>query len=250
MAFKRRNMFYQNKKWETTGIASCSGRKCFGARTPSSAEWLSVITVQLTLTKHVLPEQEAGDNGNWTVELMMLPVVFLGQKTEAAPCGHEDGREPEEYAVEHVSALGRHVPLERLWVITVQPVLLGSKRRNIFYQNKKQKTTEIVEHVSALGRHLQLERLRVIAAQLISFKDGFSSKLFSGECKDALYRVLAKGQNFGPLLGDWTKALENLGVTISGEQEVSDIISRAFANTKQLIAMEMQRSDLSYPEVA
>ncbi|KAL1116135.1 hypothetical protein AAG570_005630 [Ranatra chinensis] len=37
---------------------------------------------------------------------------------------------------------------------------MGSKRRNMFYQNKKQETTEI-EHVSAFERHLQLEQLRL-----------------------------------------------------------------------------------------
>ncbi|KAL1116474.1 hypothetical protein AAG570_004947 [Ranatra chinensis] len=67
--------------------------------------------------------------------------------------------------IEHVSALGRRLQLERLWVMTVQflaevvftahgelyydhPQLLklkmASKSRNIIYENKKQETTEIV----------------------------------------------------------------------------------------------------------
>ncbi|KAL1117658.1 hypothetical protein AAG570_003973 [Ranatra chinensis] len=42
MASERRNMFYENKKQETTEIGTCnlpsfSGRTCFGAWTPSSA---------------------------------------------------------------------------------------------------------------------------------------------------------------------------------------------------------------------
>ncbi|KAL1129123.1 hypothetical protein AAG570_013654 [Ranatra chinensis] len=42
---------------------------------------------------------------------------------------------------------------------------MASKRRNMFYEKKKQETTGI-ERISALGRHLQLERMRVITVQL------------------------------------------------------------------------------------
>ncbi|KAL1117401.1 hypothetical protein AAG570_004727 [Ranatra chinensis] len=51
--------------------------------------------------------------------------------------------------VEHVSTLGRHLEPERLWVIIVQLVRSRfrlktvSKRRNMFYKNKKQETTAI-----------------------------------------------------------------------------------------------------------
>ncbi|KAL1138235.1 hypothetical protein AAG570_009924 [Ranatra chinensis] len=52
--------------------------------------------------------------------------------------------------IEHVSALERHLQLDRLRVIKVQSSM-ASKRRNMFCENKKQKITEIVEGRDRLG---------------------------------------------------------------------------------------------------
>ncbi|KAL1122550.1 hypothetical protein AAG570_002880 [Ranatra chinensis] len=153
LASKRRNMFYENKKQETTEIASLStptlydlsgGEKDWGSATEGCQHNRKKnIFNAYRKSRLTVPEDQSlakAEDYRVNPKLSSAPLVEYGEGLSFCTARRE--------GIQLIFSLERQYNSRIVITGSRSRLKIASKRRNVFYRNKKQETTEVAGGMS------------------------------------------------------------------------------------------------------